>query len=210
MLETVTVSLATLFATIGPIDIAALFAALTPQATPKERRRLALKGTLIAGCVLILFALTGKHLLNTLGISLAALRTSGGILLLLMAIEMVFARSSGGTSTTEEETEEAAKKTDISVFPLATPLIAGPGALGAIILLMANAENDVTLQLLVILSLVAILVLTYICLLLAGRIQQLLGITGMHVVTRIVGVLLAALAVQFIFDGIVQSDIVQR
>ena len=139
---------------------------------------------------------------------MAALRTAGGILLLLIAIEMVFARTTGGTSTTDEEEQEAILKQDISVFPIATPLIAGPGAMGAAILLMADAEGDLELQAVVLGSLLAILLFTYIGMLLAGRIQRLLGVIGMHVITRVMGVLLAALAVQFIFDGIAQSGLV--
>jgi membrane protein, MarC family len=207
MLEPFVVSLTTFFATIGPIDVAAMFAALTPAANGEERRKLAIRAVLIAGGILIVFALVGELLLNSLGISLAALRTAGGILLLLIAIDMVFARSSGGTSTTAEETAEAAAKQDIAVFPLATPLIAGPGAMGAVILLMANAEGDITVQATVLVALLVILLFTFSCLMLAGHINKLLGVTGMHVVTRVAGVLLAALAVQFIFDGVGQSGI---
>lgn len=207
MLESFTVGAATFFATIGPIDVAAMFAALTATATAQERKLIALKGSLIAAGILISFALVGELILQSLGISLAALRTAGGILLLLIAIDMVFARSSGGTTTTDEETREAATRADISVFPLATPLIAGPGAMGAAILLMANAASDIKLQAAVMLSLIGMLVFTYICLLLASNIQRLLGVTGMHVISRVAGVLLAALAVQFIFDGISQSNI---
>ena len=207
MMETAGVALATFFATIGPLDTAAMFAALTANTTPQHRRSMAIRGTLIAAVVLVTFALVGELLLAGLGISLAALRTAGGILLLLIGIEMVFARSSGGTSTTDEEEQEAASKQDISVFPLATPLIAGPGAMGAAILLMANAEGDLTHQATVIASLLAILLLTLAALLLASKIQQLLGVTGMHVISRVLGVLLSALAVQFIFDGIAQSGL---
>jgi len=207
MLETLVVSATTFFATIGPIDVAAMFAALTPYASTKERRAIAFRATLIATAILITFALVGDLLLRSLGISLPALRTAGGILLLLIAIDMVFARASGGRSTTDEEAAEAAAKPDISVFPLATPLIAGPGAMSAVILLMANAEGNFSLQLAVVLALLAMLVFTLGCLLLAGKIQQLLGVTGMHVVSRVAGVLLAALAVQFIFDGVGQSGI---
>ena len=146
-------------------------------------------------------------MLESLGISLAALRTAGGVLLLLIGIDMVFARSSGGTSTTEDEEREAVSKNDISVFPLATPLIAGPGAMGAAILLMANQEGDLAGQAIVLASLLAILLLTFLSLLLAGRIQGLLGVTGMHVIARVMGVLLTALAVQFMFDGIKQSGL---
>ena len=207
MLETAAVSLATFFATIGPLDVAMMFAALTATATSRHRRTMALRGTLIAGSILLIFALAGELLLASLGISLAALRTAGGILLLLIAIEMVFARSSGGTSTTDAEEQEATGKQDISVFPLAMPLIAGPGAMGAAILLMANAEGDIARQATVIASLCAILIFTFVSLLVASKIQQFLGVTGMHVIARVFGVLLSALAVQFIFDGIAQSGL---
>jgi len=207
MIETAILALATFFATIGPIDVAAVFAALTATGTQEYKRSMAIRATLIATVILVAFALIGEFLLSSLGISLAALRTAGGILLLLMGIDMVFARSSGGTSTTDEEEREAISKQDISIFPIATPLIAGPGAMGAAILLMANAEGDITRQAIVIASLLAILLLTGIALLLASKIHQLLGVTGMHVISRIMGVLLSALAVQFIFDGIKQSGV---
>lgn len=125
-----------------------------------------------------------------------------------MGIDMVFARSSGGTSTTDEEEQEAATKEDISAFPVGMPLIAGPGAMSATILLMANAEGDLVLKAIVIGSLLVILLVTLISMLLAGQIQRVLGITGMHVVARIFGVLLCALAVQFVFDGISQSGLI--
>jgi multiple antibiotic resistance protein len=207
VLEIAILAFATFFATIGPLDIAAMFAVLTANNTKEEKRSLAIRGSLIGSFILISFALIGETLLSSLGISLAALRTAGGILLLLMGIEMVFARTSSANSTTNEEQQEAAAKADISVFPLATPLIAGPGAMGAAILLMANQEGNILGQAVIIGSLVAILLLTFISLLLAGGIQKILGVTGMHVITRVMGVLLSSLAVQFIFDGIKQSGI---
>lgn len=208
MLETAIVALATFFATIGPLDVAAMFAVLTAGESAAYRRAMAVRGTLIAGVILTTFALIGDFLLTSLGISLAALRAAGGILLLLIGIELVFARTSGVTTTTDEEAKEAVEKDDISVFPLATPLIAGPGAMGAVILLMANQEGDVVGQIIVIASLLVILLITFVALLLSGKLNQLLGVTGMHVVSRIMGVLLSALAVQFIFDGISQSGLV--
>lgn len=208
MTETAGLALATFFATIGPLDIAAVFAALTLNQSAAQRRAIALRGTLIATAILVTFALIGEYILAGLGISLAALRAAGGILLLLIAIDMVFARTSGGTSTTDDENQEAVAKIDISVFPLATPLIAGPGAMGAAILLMANQEGDVTGQAIIIGCLLAIMLMTFISLLLASKIQHYLGITGMHVITRVMGVLLSALAVQFIFDGIRQSGLI--
>lgn len=207
LIETFTVAAATFFATMGPIDVAAMFAALTARNSPRQRRRMALRGTLIAGGILLLFALLGEVLLRSFGISLAALRTAGGILLLLIGIEMVFARTSGATSATDEETSEAAGKNDISVFPLATPLLAGPGAIGAAILLMANTEGHPLLQTAVVGGMVTVLVAAYLSLLGATQIQRLLGVTGMHVVGRVFGVLLTALAVQFLFDGIAQSGL---
>ncbi len=208
MVEIAGLALATFFATIGPLDVAAMFAVLTANQTDQQRRTTAIRGTLIGAGILLTFALVGEFLLARLGISLAALRAAGGILLLLIGIDMVFARSSGGTSTTDDEAEEAIAKTDISVFPLATPLIAGPGAMGAAILLMANQEGDIARQAIVIASLLAVLLLTFVSLRLSGRIQRVLGVTGMHVITRVMGVLLTALAVQFIFDGIKQSGLV--
>ena len=207
MLETALIAFTTYFATIGPADVAALFAALTPNNTAAERRAMALKGTLIATAILVLFALFGEAILRLFGISLPALRIAGGILLLLIAIDMVFGRPSGGTTTTSEENAEAALKHDIAVFPLATPLIAGPGAIGATILLVANAQGDRLRVAVIILVLLGMLLLTLLLLLIATQVQKLLGVTGLHVVSRIVGVLLAALAVQFILDGIGTSGI---
>jgi len=210
MLETALVALTTYFATVGPLDVAAIFAALTPRNTTAERRAIAVKGTLIALGILLLFAAFGDAMLHLFGISLPALRTAGGILLLLIAIDMVFARPSGGVTTTEAENREATAKHDISVFPLATPLIAGPGAMGATILLVADAQGDPATIAVVVGCLIAMLALTCGLMLIAAQIQRLFGITGLHVISRVFGVLLAALAVQFIFDGIASSGLLTR
>ncbi len=207
MIEPVLVAFTTLFATVGPQDVAVLFAALTARNSARERRAIALKGTLIAAGILFFFAFFGDTLLRLFGIGLPALRTAGGVLLLLIAIDLVFARPSGGTSTTSEENEEAASRPDISVFPLATPLIAGPGSIGAVVLLIANAEGDRLEYLAVLSALGGILLFTFVLMLIATQVQKILGVTGVHVVSRIVGVLLAALAVQFIFDGLAASGL---
>lgn len=207
MLGTAITAFMTFFATVGPIDVAALFTVMTPATTPRQRRYMAIRGTLIATALLLTFALIGDVLLSSLGISLAALRIAGGILLLLIGIDMVFARDSGGTSTTSEETREAVIKQDVSVFPLATPLIAGPGAMGAVIFLMAEAKGDLLAECIVILMLLLVLGITFFLLLVATHVQRLFGITGIHVVSRIFGVLLTALAVQFMIDGIAQSGL---
>jgi len=207
MVETAAVAFTTFLATIGPIDVAAMFAALTVADTTAQRRSTALRGTLIATVILVGFALFGKLLLARFGITLAALRTAGGILLLLIGIDMVFARNSGGTSTTQDENREAEEKEDIAVFPLATPLIAGPGAMGAAILLVADAEGDLERQAIVIAVLLAVLLLTFVAMIGAGFLQKLLGVTGLRVISRVFGVLLCALAVQFMFDGIAASGL---
>ncbi len=207
MLETAVVAFTTYFAMVSPIEAAVLFAALTPDQTPQARRVMAIKGTLIAAAILLIFALVGEFLLERLGISLAALRASGGILLLLLGIDLVFARSSGGTTATEEERNEAKERTDISVFPLATPLIAGPGSMGVTILLIADAEGDLEKHAAVIGALLVVLGITYLLLLTASHVQRVMGTTGLNVVNRVFGVLVTALAVQFIFDGIKQSGL---
>ncbi len=206
-IETLLIALTTFFATIGPADLALVFLGLTRDATPADRRRFALRGVLIGGGILLFFAVFGAAVLTLFGITLPALRTAGGVLLLLISIEMVFARSSGAHSTTTEEDIEARTRQDISVFPLATPLIAGPGAISAVILLIAGTEGNYLKDLMVIAALLLILALSYVMLRLAIPLQRLLGVTGLHVVSRIVGVLLSALAVQFIFDGIKSSGI---
>ena len=128
--------------------------------------------------------------------------------MLLIGIDMVFARPSGGTSATKEEVDEAIVSHDISVFPLATPLIAGPGSMGAAILLMANANDHYLDEIIIISALIIVLLITLALLLLATRLQQYIKVTGMNVISRVMGVLLSALAVQFMIDGILQSGLI--
>jgi len=192
----------TLLVTIDPIGVAPMFAALTAEHTPLERRRMAVRGVAIAAAVLVGFALCGKVLLGALGIELAAFRIAGGVLLLLLSIDMVMVRHSGLRTTTEGEEKESGERADISVFPLAIPLTAGPGAMTSVVLLMGSAEGDVGRAALVLAELALVLLLTLGCFLSAGRLMKVLGITGVNVVTRVSGLLLAALAVQFVVDGV--------
>ncbi len=200
------VAFATLFATVGVADIAFIFAALTKDNSAAQRRIFATRGVLVALAILLFFAVLGNAILDVFGITIPALRTAGGVLLLLIAIDMVFARHSGGTGTTDEEELEARKSHDISVFPLAMPLMAGPGAISAVILLTTGAESDLEFWL-VLAAIVAVLFIAWLTLLIAMPIQRLLGLTGLSVVSRVVGILLAALAVQFVFDGIKASGL---
>jgi multiple antibiotic resistance protein len=200
------VAFATLFATVGVADIAFIFAALTKDNSPAQRRLFATRGVLIAAAILLFFGVLGNQILDVFGITIPALRTAGGVLLLLIAIDMVFARHSGGTGTTDEEEDEAKHSNDISVFPLAMPLLAGPGAISAIILLTTGARSDLEFWM-VLAALVLILFIAWLTLLVAIPVQKLLGLTGLSVVSRVVGILLAALAVQFVFDGIKASGL---
>lgn len=201
MLETALLAFTTFFATIGPPDVAAVFAALTADQSPARRRWLAMRATLIAGSILLVFALFGRAVLESFGISLPALRTAGGLLLFLIALDLVFARDSGGVATTPEEEHEARQRQDISVFPIATPLIAGPGTIGATIVLTADSANAGEAAV-VVAMLMCVLALTWLLMLFAPTVQRVLGVTGLHVISRVMGLLLAALAVQFVFDGI--------
>jgi multiple antibiotic resistance protein len=207
MIETALRAFTTFFATVSPIDVAALFAAITASATTGQRRRMAIKGTLIATVILLIFIIFGKDILNWIGITLPALRTAGGILLLLLGIDMVLARHSGMATTTVAETAEAEAKADISVFPLATPLIAGPGAMSAAVLLASETEGKPMLLVVVVLAMLIVMVITLALLLIAGQLPRFIGVTAQNVITRVVGVLLSAFAVQFIFDGVSTSGI---
>lgn len=207
MLDLALVSFTTLFATVAPIDIAAIFAGLTAHATPQRRLRMAIKGTAVATAILLVFTLLGSALLEALGVTLPALRVAGGILLLLMGIDLVYARQSGGVSTTRDEDEEAEHRSDISVFPLATPLIAGPGAIGAVILLTAEADNRLVADGVVAGMVIVVMAITLAALLLASQVVKLFGVTGLTVINRIFGFLLSAIAVQFVFDGLKGSGL---
>jgi multiple antibiotic resistance protein len=187
---------ATLFVVIDPPGLVPLFIALTRGMDAAHRRRLALRACLIATGILLAFGLLGDALLGFVGISMAAFRIAGGILLFLTALDMLFERR-----TQRREGQHPEPDHDPSVFPLATPLIAGPGAIATMILLMGQAEDLGTRV--VLLGLMAGMILaTFVFLLAAAPIERLMGRTGTVVVTRLLGMLLAALSVQFVIDGI--------
>ena len=195
-------SAATFFATIGPIEAAVLFATLTPKVDRAARLAMAGKATLIAGAILLVFTLLGEPLLRQLGVSIAALQTAGGIILLLIAIDMVFAKPSSAFRLTPSEGAEAQSKDEIAVFPLATPLLAGPGAMSSGILLATNAHGDPLQVLAVVAALLAVMALTYVLLAASHDLNHLIGITAQRVLMRVFGILLAAIAVQAVFTGV--------
>jgi multiple antibiotic resistance protein len=197
-------SFVTLFVIVDPVGSAAIFAALTRGAPEALRRRIAWRGTVIAGTLILAFAFGGAALLGAMGITLPAFRIAGGILLFLLAIDMVFARPSGIREPTAPEAEEAEHRTDISVFPLAFPLLAGPGALTSIVLLMGRAASPLAAAG-VIAALLAVMALTLLLLRAAPQVLRVLGVTGANVVSRVLGIVLAALAAQLVLDGITEG-----
>lgn len=191
-----------LFIIIDPIVLIPVFLGLTQSETPQQRSQTALKACVISAIVLVAFGFLGKQLLDVMGITDAAFRIAGGLLLMLAAIEMVVAKHSGMTSTTSEEDKEARYKTDVSVFPLAIPLIAGPGAMTLLLLLMQEVEHSFMAQIGVILTALAVILISYAILMSAKQLSKILGVTGTNVISRVFGIILAALAAQFILTGV--------
>jgi multiple antibiotic resistance protein len=194
----------TLLVIVDPLGTAVVFLGLAPRSTAAHRRGMAWRGILLATAIILAFAAAGQLLLDMMGISLPAFRIAGGLLLFLLATDMVFALHSGIRTTTGAEQQEAAHSRDVAVFPLAIPLLAGPGALTSIMLLMGDAtgwsERAGVLG-----SLIAVMALALVALLAAAQVGRLLGLTGANVVTRVLGVVLAALATQFVIDGVRES-----
>ena len=189
---------ATLFVIIDPIGLTPIFVALTQGQPAAQRRAVALRSLLIAAFVLTLFALLGEAVLGFVGISMAAFRISGGLLLFLTALEMLFERR---TKRREDQAEDEPHP-DPSVFPLATPMIAGPGSIATMNLLTGESSGDWGQIAVVILIMLGVLALTMLFFLTSGLLERALGRTGINVVTRLLGMLLAALSVQFVLDGL--------
>jgi multiple antibiotic resistance protein len=194
----------TLLVVLDPLGMAPLFVGLTRGRSEAYKREAAIKGTVLGAAILFCFALVGQGLLDALGIGFSAFRIAGGALLFLLSLDMVFARPSGMRRTTVREQEEAQEEEDISVFPLAIPLIAGPGSLTTVLLYTDNADLLTVAAVMAVLLFVLLLVLA--SLFLASRVMRVFGEeTGANVLARVLGVILAALAVQFVLDGIRES-----
>jgi len=200
MIELFISAFITFFVVIDPPGCAPIYAGLTSGASPHQRRAMAIRAVGVAALILLVFALFGEKLLKGLGIELASFRIAGGIMLFVIALEMVFEKR------TQRREDRAAKVTpeeseDVSIFPMAMPMIAGPGSIASVMLLMAR-NDGLERSAVVMLALGANLVLTLVALLAAGPLMRMLGHKIEAVITRLLGVLLAALAVQFVIDGI--------
>ena len=193
----------TFLVVIDPPGCAPIFASLTSGTSAAHRRATALRSVGIAAGILLFFGLLGQDLLHALGVSLTAFRIAGGILLFLIAIDMVFEKRTERRENRAEEVS-AAHVDDISVFPMAIPMIAGPGSIASIMLMMARSEG-LTQSLIVLGALMLTLLLTLLALLLAGPLMRLMGHRMEAMLTRLLGVILAALAVQFVLDGLHRS-----
>ncbi len=203
MLEQIIKFFVVFFVIVEPLSLAPVFASLTEGANDGYKRKMSLKAALVAAGILLLFALTGAAFLRIMGISIDAFRIFGGLLLFLMALEMVFARESG-TRTSSDEQAESKRRADISVFPLAFPLLAGPGALTTILLWFGPVlvtEQPVLFSGLIAAAF-AVIAVSLLMMRLAGPIMRIMGVTGANVTNRLLGVVLGALAVQFVLDGV--------
>ena len=204
MAELFLAAFTTFFVVIDPPGCAPIYASLTTDAPPRERRAMAIRAVAVAASILVVFALVGEQLLSALGISLDAFRIAGGIMLFVIAIDMVFERRTERREARAQEVIDAPEIEDVSIFPMAMPMIAGPGSIATVMLLVSRAKG-VEASLVVLGALAAVLALTLAALLAAGPMMRVLGHKVEAVVTRLLGVLLAALAAQFVIDGLRES-----
>lgn len=194
----------TLFVVIDPVGLAPIFIALTPDMSAAERRRIGLRALVVAAILLMIFGLVGEAILTGIGISLPAFRIAGGLLLFLTALDMLFERR---TERREGQAEADPPGHDPSVFPLAMPLLAGPGALATMILLVGEGQGIGHVVMINVMML-AVLGIAMLLFVLATPLARALGRTGTMVVTRLLGMLLAALSVQFVIDGLIGAGLV--
>ncbi len=201
MLSAFITAFVTFFVVIDPLGIAPVFASLTHGTDEAYRRRMAWRGTGVAVLVLLFFAFLGTPFLKALGIGLEAFKVAGGVMLFLMALEMVFEKRTERRGSSAERSHQEHPE-DISVFPLGIPLLAGPGAISSVILLMASHAGDAAGRALVIAAMLLTLGLTLVTFHVVGPMMRLLGATFSTILSRVFGIVLAALAAQFILDGV--------
>lgn len=204
---------ATAFATaitiIDPIGMIPMTLAATSNVSPQRRNQIVDQAVLVAAGVMLFMGVVGRALLGYLGITLPAFTIAGGILLFLIAIDMLFARPTGAKRTEAEEREAAAVENP-AVFPLAVPMIAGPGTIATVLLLVSLSHGDRLNLAIVIAAYAVALLATWLCMRGSSLLQRVISNTGIHVTSRLLGIILAALAVQFVLNGIVQTPLLKR
>jgi multiple antibiotic resistance protein len=193
-------SLSAIFFVVDPMGVIPIFIAMTRNDSTEKRKRMAKRASIAAFVILSTFAVAGTLIFKVFGVTLGAFKVAGGILLLLTAIEMLRAQQSR-TRVTPEEEKEGAEKEDVAIFPLAIPLLAGPGSIATVTALMGRAGR-IIFAIPVILSIAITCASAYAMLLGAERIQRLMGVTGLTVMNRVIGLIIGAIGVQFIFDGL--------
>lgn len=203
IIEFAILAFSALFVIIDPVGVVPLFLALTPGASLRRRREMALRACIVAWVLLTVFALFGSFIFQALGITLSAFKVAGGLLLLLTAIDQLRAQPTR-TRTTDEEQRESATKDDISIVPLAIPLLAGPGSIATAMMLTSRAQTPIQAGIVLIAITVTVLI-AFIALSLGDRLNRLLGKNGEMIAERVVGLVLAAIAVQFMLDGIKEA-----
>lgn len=199
----------TAFTIIDPLGMVPLSLAVTASNTPAERRTIVTHATIVAAGIIFVMALVGRAIFSYLGITLPAFTIAGGILLFLIAVDMLFARRTGAKET-DEETREAAVTGNVAVFPLAIPMIAGPGTIATVLVLTNFAQADTLRLTIIFFAYAAALLCTWLAMLAGTLILRAVGTTGIHVATRLLGILLAALAVQFVLNGLAQTGLVHQ
>ena len=204
MIELFGSALVTFLVIIDPPGCAPIFAGLTKGATPAHRRAMAIRSSLIAWAILMFFALLGRPLLGWLGISLASFRIAGGIMLFFIALDMVFERRTQRREERAQSIEGTDRAEDISVFPMAMPMISGPGSIASAMLWVSRAETPLHVAV-VLAAITVVILITLVTLLASGPLMRLIGDKVEAAITRILGVILAALAAQFVIDGLKQS-----
>jgi multiple antibiotic resistance protein len=204
VIELFSSALVTFLVIIDPPGCAPIFASLTRGTPPAHRRTMAIRSSLIAWVILMFFALLGGPLLHALGISLASFRIAGGIMLFFIALDMVFERRTQRREERAHSIEGTPEAEDISVFPMAMPMITGPGSIASAMLWVSRAEDPLNVVI-VLAAITVVILITMITLLAAGPLMRLIGDKVEAAITRILGVILAALAAQFVIDGLKQS-----
>jgi len=204
MIELFGSALVTFLVIIDPPGCAPIFASLTRGTSQAHRRTMAIRSSLIAWAILMFFALLGKPMLQALGISLGSFRIAGGIMLFFIALDMVFERRTERREKRAEEIERTPETDDISVFPMAIPMIAGPGSIASAMLWVSRADTVFDIAV-VLVAITVVMLITLVTLLAAGPLMRLIGEKVEAMITRILGVILAALAAQFVVDGLKQS-----